>query len=55
MTFNKVILKDSSISYIQTNFEPGNDIFLSLNRCDSEILTQLFYLTSENLGNDNLD
>lgn len=28
---------------------------MSPNRCDSEILTQLFYSTSENLGNDNLE
>lgn len=54
MIFNKVIAKDSSISFIETNFQPGSDIFLTPNRCDSEILTQLYYLTSENLGNDTL-
>lgn len=54
ITFNKVIAKDSSILFIENNFKPGKDIFLSPNRCDSEILTQLYYLTSENLGNDTL-
>lgn len=40
--------------FIENNFKTSRDFFLSSNRCDSEIFTQLFYSTSENLGNDSL-
>lgn len=54
MTYKKVIPKDSSMLFIENNFKTSRDFFLSSNRCDSEIFTQLFYSTSENLGNDSL-
>lgn len=55
ITFKKVIPKDSSILFIESNFNKNTSLFLSSNRCDSEIFTQLYYFTSENLGNDNLE
>lgn len=54
MLKKKIIPKDSSILFIEKNYRKENTLFLSWVRCESDMLGQLFYSTSENLDNDNL-